>query len=58
VVPRQVALIPHQRGAIDMAQLELQYGRDSTLKKLAKDIVAAQRKEIALMKKWQATHAE
>ena len=51
-------MIPHHQGAIDMAQVELQYGTDPHLRKLANDVVAAQRKEIAFMKSWQAKHAK
>jgi uncharacterized protein (DUF305 family) len=49
-------MIPHHQGAIDMARIELQYGKDPTLRRLAQSIVAAQEKEIALMRKWQASH--
>ena len=51
-------MIPHHQGAIDMAKIELQYGKDATLRKLAKAIVQAQEKEIALMKSWQQKHAK
>jgi uncharacterized protein (DUF305 family) len=49
-------MIPHHAGAIDMARIELRDGKDPALKKLARDIVAAQKKEIAFMKQWQAQH--
>ena len=51
-------MIPHHQGAIDMAKVELQYGKDPQLRKLAQNIIAAQRKEIAFMKSWQAKHAK
>ena len=51
-------MIPHHQGAIDMAQVELQHGKDPALHKLARDIIAAQRKEIAFMRQWQAKHAK
>jgi uncharacterized protein (DUF305 family) len=51
-------MIAHHQGAIDMAQVELQYGKNPQIKKLARDIVAAQEKEIAFMKSWQAKHAQ
>jgi uncharacterized protein (DUF305 family) len=51
-------MIPHHQGAIDMAQVELQYGTDPRLKKLAQQIIAAQRREIAFMQQWQAKHAK
>lgn len=49
-------MIPHHIGAVDMAKIELRDGKDPALKKLARDIVAAQDKEIAFMKQWQAKH--
>ena len=39
-----------------MAQVELQYGKDPTLRRMAKDIVSAQNKEIAEMQRWQTKH--
>jgi uncharacterized protein (DUF305 family) len=49
-------MIPHHQGAIDMAEVELKYGKDSAMKKLARNIVKAQKEEIATMERWQATH--
>ncbi len=50
------ATIPHRQGGIDMARLELQYGHDPDLRKLAQDIIAAGEREIALLRQWQAAH--
>jgi uncharacterized protein (DUF305 family) len=49
-------MIPHHQGAIDMAKVELQYGKDEQLRKMAQDIIAAQEKEIATMREWQSKH--
>ena len=42
-------MIPHHQGAIDMAKIELQYGSDPRLKRLAQEIIVTQQSEIELM---------
>ncbi|WGS54755.1 DUF305 domain-containing protein [Paraburkholderia sp. D15] len=49
-------MIPHHQGAVEMAQVELKYGKDPELKRLARNIIKAQRDEIAFMQRWQAKH--
>lgn len=49
-------MIPHHQGAIDMAKVELQYGKDPTLKRMAEKIVKSQEKEIREMKSWTDKH--
>ena len=51
-------MMPHHQGAIDMAKVELQFGKDPGLRQLATDIVAAQDKEIAEMKAWLAKNSK
>jgi uncharacterized protein (DUF305 family) len=49
-------MIPHHQGAIEMAEVELKYGKDPELKRLAKNIINAQHDEIGFMQRWQAKH--
>ena len=43
-------MIPHHQGAVDMALVELRYGRDERLRRLAQSIIVEQRQEIDLMR--------
>lgn len=45
-------MIPHHQGAVEMANIILEHGDDEEAKALARDIIAAQEKEIAWMKSW------
>jgi uncharacterized protein (DUF305 family) len=45
-------MIPHHQGAIDMAKIQLLYGKDSQMRRLAQEIVTDQRLEIELMQRW------
>ena len=49
-------MLAHHQGAIDMAKVELKYGKDKTLRALAEAIIEAQGKEINEMKEWTAAH--
>ena len=46
----------HHQGAIDMAQAELQSGKDSQMRRMATNIIKAQKKEIAELDKFLAKH--
>ena len=48
-------MIPHHQGAIDMAKVELQYGKDPILRAMAEAIIKAQEQELTELKGWQAT---
>ena len=52
------SMIPHHQGAIDMAKVQLQFGKNPENRKLAETIIAAQEKEIAEMKAWLKTKGQ
>lgn len=49
-------MVAHHQGAIDMAKVELQYGKDPEMRKLAEDIIKAQEPEITAMNASLAKH--
>ena len=48
-------MIPHHQAAIDMAKVQLEFGKDPEMRKLAEAIIAAQESEIATLKAFLAT---
>ena len=44
-------MIPHHQGAVDMAKLELQFGKNPVLRRLAQGIIVQQLQEIEVMQR-------
>lgn len=42
-------MIAHHRGAIDMAQLQLRFGQNEQLRRIAQEIIVEQQQEISAM---------
>lgn len=51
-------MIAHHQGAIDMAKVELEHGKDPAIRKLAEDVITAQQGEIKMMEEWLAKNAK
>jgi uncharacterized protein (DUF305 family) len=45
-------MIAHHQGAIDMAKVALQYGKDDLTKKWAADVIRDQQREVTEMQEW------
>ena len=48
------SMLAHHKGAVEMAQVQLRYGRDADLRRLAEKIIDAQEQEMAMMRNWLA----
>ena len=44
-------MIPHHQGAVDMARIQLQFGKDPVLRRLAQGIIVEQLQEIDVMRR-------
>ena len=51
-------MLPHHQGAVDMAKIAIQYGKDPDVRKLAEAIIKAQNEEIAWMTSWLAKNGK
>lgn len=51
------SMIPHHQGAVEMAKVVLQFGKDAEIRKLAENIISTQQAEISSLKDWLAKAA-
>jgi uncharacterized protein (DUF305 family) len=49
-------MIPHHQGAVEMSEIVLNYGKDPDVRRLARSIIIAQKKEIRYMEKLRAKY--
>lgn len=49
-------LAAHRRGAIALAKIQLQHGKDPEMRRLAEDVLAADEQTIARMHAWESKH--
>jgi uncharacterized protein (DUF305 family) len=44
-------MVPHHQGAIDMARIQLRYGHNEQLRRIAQEIIVEQQQEILAMRR-------
>ena len=49
-------MVAHHQGAVDMARVQLQHGKDPELKKMAQKVIDDQTKEIKELQDWLGRH--
>ena len=49
-------MIPHHQAAIEMARIQLLFGKDPQMRRLAQEIITDQQSEIELMNLWLKQH--
>lgn len=47
-------MLAHHDGAVEMARIQLQYGKDPVMRQLAEEVIRAQEGEMILLKDWLA----
>lgn len=52
------SMIPHHQGAIDMAEVELKYGKDAQARAFAKKVIETQQAEIEQLNQWLKQHGQ
>ncbi|SCY97875.1 CopM family metallochaperone [Microvirga guangxiensis] len=51
-------MIAHHQGAVDMAKIQMAFGKDPKIRELAETVIKAQEDEIAMMRAWLAENAK
>lgn len=49
-------MLAHHEGAIDMARIQLKFGKDPEMRALAEAVIAAQEKEVDQLRAWIKAH--
>ena len=47
-------MLAHHDGAVEMARIQLQYGKDPAMRQLAEEVIRAQEGEMIVLKDWLA----